>query len=167
MKKFAKIFFAIAITVITCISTSVSALEYSDGNVGFSTTKPNYSNSGGIVPYGDSVPKSAWSWSKGDYPMEGSTSYNVLYSNYYFTGMTTLNFTFTKADESFEIEVWEIDGGAFWFDKKIDTITIKRLTADDIKNGKTSTGKVSGLTATKHYYTKVLPPAHFKGTVTP
>ena len=176
MKKITKILFVVAIMFIASLTFSVSAQEITveseeiwgetavptvveNKNVSFS---PPFESD--IVLFGDSVPSNTWSWSNGDCIISGRTANTKLYSNYLFTNATTLNFGFTKAEQSFTLELWSKDTGLFWTDQKVATINIERITAQQEGN-LTRIYYASGLNSSTKYYFKILPEATFSGYV--
>lgn len=176
MKKITKILFVIAIMFIASLTFSVSAQEITveseeiwgetavptvveNKNVSFS---PPFESD--IVLFGDSVPSNTWSWSNGDCIISGRTANTKLYSNYLFTNATTLNFGFTKAEQSFTLELWSKDTGLFWTDQKVATINIERITAQQEGN-LIRIYYASGLNSSTKYYFKILPEATFSGYV--
>lgn len=163
MKKIVKMFL-VAVFVFTCFNPSVFALEESNKYTGLTDKKPDYLGLNTMVPYGESVPKNVWNWSNGAYVMDANTSYTELYSNYYFTAVSKLNFVFTYAEEDITFEVYELNA-SLWFDKKVETFTIDRLTQDNVNNGITRKHTVSDLEEKSKYYIKVLPPAYFTATI--
>ncbi len=179
MKKISKILFVIAIVLIATATYKVSAKEItitSEEVWGTPSTLTNetvenvnmhfktpYNNQ--IRPYGDKVPTAVWDWSKGDSTISGSTSHHELWSNYLYTGATTLNFGFTKAEQSFVMEIWEKDTGLFWADKKVATIEVKMITQQQEENGLTRIYYASGLNSSTKYFIKILPEATFKAYV--
>lgn len=144
------------------VTPKAYAMEIND-YIGVSPNPPGYNET--FIPMGTEKPSDVWSWSSGNYVMSGSTSNTNLYTNYLFTGVSTLNVTFTKADEAITIEVWKRNTGLFQSDKKISTKTVSRLTADDLNAGNTRNAKFTGLSSSGKYYIKVLAPAHFKATI--
>lgn len=97
--------------------------------------------------------------------MSGSTSNTNLYTNYLFTGVNNLKVTFTKADEAITLEVRKRNTGLFQSDSKAGTVTVSRLTADNIKEGRTRIANFSGLSSSAKYYIKIIAPAHFSAKV--
>lgn len=168
MKLLKKILFVFVSIFTVTLTTNVYAME-NEENIGVSTNPPvdiveisddSVSERGTSAPSNSNV----WSWSNGPYSMTGNTSNTNLYTNYLFTGVTTLNATFTKADESITIEVWERTP---WYqsDAKRGSKTIARLTADNISAGITRLASFTGLTSSSKYYLKILAPAHFIASV--
>ena len=169
MRLLKKLLFVFVSILTVTLSTNVYAME-SEENVGVSPNPPAdmveiYDGSASIQGTSSPSTSNVWSWSDGAYHMSGNTSNTNLYTNYVFTGVSTLKAIFTKADEPITVELWERTA---WYlsDAKRDTYTISRLTADDISAGRTRTATFPGLSSSSKYYLKILAPAHFIATVT-
>ena len=152
------ILFVALIGVFFGLSTNVSAMENNDF-VGVSPIPPTAN--GNVSTYGTSKPSNVWSWSKGAYSMSGSTANTNLYTNYVFTVTAKSTVKSTKANENIKMELYKVG----LIDSKFETITVSRLTADDLANGKTRTVNFVGLNSGSKYYIKILAPAHFSAKI--
>ncbi|MEK5071690.1 hypothetical protein [Sporosarcina sp. FSL K6-1508] len=94
MKKFLTVMFLSTLFVFS-VNTFASAEENGDSekheNVGLTEVAPGQPATGEITPFSTSYPTSVWNLStKGKYPFGGAANNNILYSDYLFTGKSSV-----------------------------------------------------------------------------
>ena len=141
-----------------CIK-SVSAAEIQEnqlyltrnGQFNLSNMKPGYEL------MGLKKPTEVWNLAKkGTYKLEGYADNNALYSEYLFTGVTSIKVTLTETGKYYPVTA-ELYRKDWIFDNKIGDLTA----AKDSTKSRTFTG----LDKSKNYYLRIPAPCQFKGTV--
>lgn len=128
-------------------------------NVGYAKPSPLLETAGTTGIKGTSKPSSTWNLAtQGDLHFSGNTANTNLYTNYYFTGATSINVdtTVTKWYDV-TIELWQY--GLIW-DTKLATTTVP------VNPNSVNIWIISGLSSSSKYYLKFLAPAYFTGYVT-
>lgn len=163
MPKVIKIFLAVMVIAVMFVCPNTYALETGQ-NINVSPR-----NESMITPYGTSKPDKStiWSWSNGGCPISGLATNVSLYTNYNFSSVTSLQIVFTSNTFDTQVELWEVDSGTLYFDKKVATKTVSTISSADESSGVTRTIKFTNLDVSSTYYLKFLPPASFTATVTP
>lgn len=141
-------------------NTYITEEEYlNDDNKGVSTIKPGI-NTGEISTFGTSKPKDKWDLSsKGRYDFSGGAAYDALYTNYLFTGVSSVGVKLTATKNSpLHAELWQRNTGFLQSDSKV-------YTFDELKVGNTAETTLFGLSDSKNYYIKFIAPAYFTGWI--
>ncbi len=115
----------------------------------------------GISLYGTSKPSSTWNLStQGRYNFEGNSVYHVLYSNYKFTGVTSVKVVVSVDEytDYFEGFTGTVD---LYKDGLIDT----KVSTWDCADGMTTTATITGLKSGSDYYLKFHNPLVFSGYI--
>lgn len=101
------------ISLLMAMSTYTVAYA-ADTNVGLTPTPSYLDNGNEIQPFSWAYPISAWDLSKkGRYTLSGSADYSLLYTNYYFTGVNSLDITINnKGSKSVTVRVYKMSGGS-------------------------------------------------------
>lgn len=93
------------------MALSTSTIAYAaDTNVGLSPT-PSYLDDGsGIQPFSWEYPYAGWNLAtKGKYSLSGSADHSLLYTNYFFNGVNSMNITINnKGSESVTVKVYKM-----------------------------------------------------------
>lgn len=163
MTKVIKYMLAVMVVAVMFICPNTYALETGQ-NINVSPR-----NESMITPYGTSKPDKGtiWSWSNGGCPISGFATNVALYTNYNFSSVTSLGIEFTSNTFDTQVELWEVDGGTLYFDKKVATKTAYTISSADESNGITRSIRFNNLNASSKYYLKFLAPTSFTATVTP
>ena len=176
MKKLKYLIMAAFFFAINILTISVSAQEITTENIIVDRDEPaviseQNVNVGYVKPFtslatpgtsgikGSSKPSSTWNLAtQGDLHFSGNTANTDLYTNYYFTGATSINVdtTVTKWYDV-TIELWRY--GLIW-DTKLATTTVA------VNPNSVNIWILSGLNSSSKYYLKFLAPAYFTGYVT-
>lgn len=114
----------------------------------------------GIGINGTSKPSSTWDLSsQGRYDFSGGTSYNDLYSNYLFKGVSDIKVKLHATKyKSLNAELWKRNTGLFQSDQKV-------YTFDTLNVGQSVETTIFGLNSGSKYYLKFIAPAYFTGWI--
>lgn len=132
---------------------------FSNGNIGVSYIRPT-ANDREISPFGTSKPTGKWNLSSsGRYDFSGGASYEALYTNYLFTGASSVRVKLTATkNNSLRAELWQRKTGFLQSDSKVYTFS-------EVPVGNTTETTVFGLSSSASYYIKFLAPAYFTGWI--
>lgn len=148
MKKIIKGFIA----CLMCLTIALSNYMVSYASENDNNLNPSYSN---IELYVCKIPDIGWNIAKeGTYRISGSADYSTLYTNYYFTGVNSLDIKINnKGDKNVTVTVYKMVSG-------LDLVRSVVI----IGSGKTKTWNV-GTKKDANYYISFSAPCTITGTV--
>lgn len=125
-------------------------------NVGLTEVAPQEVISGEITPYSMQKPSNVWNLSnRGRYDFAGVTDYNLLYTNYLFTGKKTVTIYVKNTSKTYDLNI---------------SLRQKKLFSDPVIWGVTAFPGGAGsvtltLDSSAHYYLVAGPPSKFEGYI--
>lgn len=141
------------------ITYTTAEETFNDNNIGVSFIKPNTSG-GEISTFGTSKPTNKWNLnSSGRYDFSGGAAYDTLYTNYLFTGVSSVRVKLTATkNNSLRAELWQRNTGFLQSDSKVYTFS-------ELQVGNTAETTLFGLSSSANYYIKFLAPSYFTGWI--
>ena len=125
-------------------------------NVGLTEEPPQDTRTGGITPFSMSKPSNIWNLSsKGRYNFSGATEYNLLYTNYLFTGKKSVTLYIKNTSGTYDLDV------SFKEKKLLSDTTVWGA---DIRIGKAVTIPLT-LNSSSNYYLVANYPGKFEGYI--